>query len=136
MKIVLRAFFILCPILVGCAPSSHTTRDVSELMPAEVVQAERNGRTMTVSWQPSPHANRDDFAGYHVYVARRSLVMAPVARLPAPIFVPGSQHSVTVDTLDPKARYFVHVRSQLQSGEQSLPSLPEKIVEPEGSKNP
>lgn len=127
---------LLLWIICSCASSSYSVRDVNELMPPTAVEVERNGKTMVVSWHPSPHENRDDFVGYGVYVARRSLMMTPVEILPAPIVVAKSQHSTTVDTLDAQVQYFVHVRSRSKNGALSLPSLPEKIVESASPKKP
>ncbi|MFQ5753739.1 MAG: fibronectin type III domain-containing protein [bacterium] len=81
-----------------------------------------------MSWQASPHESQPQFAGYNLYYAKKSLILAPIKELPTPIFLEKFQHEFTLTNLDSHATYFGHIRSRNRDGDISLPSLPELLI--------
>lgn len=114
---------MLLAVIFACAVSVQKVRDVTELAPPPDLRiVARSSTSVRIVWQASPHEGRQDFAGYNVYFANRSLIFAPLKDLPEPVLL-GKIHEYEIDS---RARpTFVHVRSRNTHGEISLPSLPE-----------
>jgi len=117
------SFFVL--LASGCAGSGPRVKDVIELAPPRHVRLVQESGGWVVTWEASPHETRPDFAGYNVYLGRRSLVFGPVRELPEPFILPKTEHAFRLPPLEAGVSYFVHVRSRSTGGALSLPSLPE-----------
>ncbi|MFQ5602755.1 MAG: fibronectin type III domain-containing protein [bacterium] len=121
-------FFLIATFLVNCAGSLPRVRDVTELAPPQKVQYEIQNRSVFLTWQASPHAANAHFAGYNIYIAKKSLILAPIKDLPRPIRLDKKETQYELKNLQRDAKYFIHLRSRNTKGEISLPSLPELVV--------
>lgn len=121
----------VCMAVVGCGgPGEGELVKVERFSAPLSVRVKALPRALEVSWKPSPDAGQSSFAGYNVYYAKESLLLAGSKDLPEPITAGKDTDHVVIRGLEPGVPYFIHVRARRKSGELSLPSLPEVVGVP------
>lgn len=120
-------FAVLLLTFASCATTVQV-RGVLDLPPPENVRGVREDGRVTISWE-AISGKPNDFTGYLLYYAERSLANVPLNALPEAIELPAiaTQYSFSfADSLP----VFVHVRSRAGMWQLSLPSLPEVALPP------
>lgn len=126
LSVVLLLSVLLC-VVFSCGSGLPVIKRVNELAPPKNVVVENASGQIVLKWRPSYHAQAPEFAGYAIYLAKKSLLFAPLKDLPAPVLVPNGVTRYVLTGLDSTQLYFLHVRSRMRNGDLSLPSLPELI---------
>jgi hypothetical protein len=115
-------------LLMGCVQTLRV-RDVIDLPPPQEVQAVREQDYVTVKWREPGALQKEDFAGYLLYFAPRSLAATPLAQLPRPLEIAPQLTQFTFALAD-SSPVFIHMRTRAGRKDVSLPSLPEIMLPP------
>ncbi|RMD98255.1 MAG: fibronectin type III domain-containing protein [Calditrichaeota bacterium] len=114
--------------LLGFFSCAHPPKvlDYIALPPPAHVQAELVSGQLKVQWElPAPYVLAR-IKQFNVYASSKSLIYTPIKNLPQPLaVVPNHQNSCSITHFPPGQDLFIHVRSQNEKGDLSLPSLPE-----------
>lgn len=125
MKSILVLLLLALFTLFSC---SHPPKilDYIALPPPAHVKAELVSGRLVVQWElPAPYVLAR-IKQFNVYVSSKSLIYTPIKNLPRPLaIVPHHRNSCSITHFPPSRDLFIHVRSQNEKGDLSLPSLPE-----------
>lgn len=118
----------LAATILSCAAGGTALRQITELQPPQKPAFSEDGSTLVIAWEASPDELSASFDGYNLYLSNKSLMFAPVARLPEPVVL-GAVHEYTLDPArNPGNAIYVQIRSRDRNGGVSLPALPEIVV--------
>jgi len=116
-------------LFIACG-ASWQVYSVIKLPPPEEVKARVHDERITVEWRAGAESEVEEFSGYYLYMAHRSLSTVPLEEMPQPIAVPPGVTEYSFAMTD-SLPLFIHVRSRIGRRKLSLPSLPELVGEPE-----
>jgi len=124
MKLIFKVFLIVA-MFAGCSAAGKQLARITDLAPPQEVNFTSQGSDIILNWRPSTQEDLPNFVGYNVYVSTSSLIFTHPNNLPEPIVLGKThKHRVAISA----EKNFIHVRSRLQNGNLSLPSLPEIII--------